>query len=123
MLTRGNYLRWQMAIKAFLTPFNHRDTSSALVDPTRPTGTAGLEAWETSEGISMSLGNDLRFSAHQRGYINSISAALGYQHAYTGVFCPLTTESQSSASCASIFATIPSSLNAMVNPGLPSRYP
>jgi len=63
MLAKENYQDWQAAVKAYLTGYRHvcvitcthDATTGALVDPVRPTDATELEAWETSEGITMGM--------------------------------------------------------------------
>jgi transposase InsO family protein len=94
MLTMENYQKWQMAVKAFLTPYNHvrvlartRDVTGTLVDPVRPTDAAELQAWETSEGIAMGLvagtAYDLHadlISEHEGGRVLDLWKAIEGQH-------------------------------------------
>ena len=62
MLGWDNYQLWQIAIKAFLTPYEHvhvltcvQDVSGGWVDPAPPTDTAGVLAWRQSKGIAMGV--------------------------------------------------------------------
>lgn len=97
ILSRENYRMWRMAVKAFLTPYDHvrvitrvRDASGALVDPTRPTDAAELKAWETSEGIAMgviiSTSYDLHIdlvAEHEDGRALDLWKAIEARHANT----------------------------------------
>jgi len=81
VLTKENYLKWQLSVKAHLTPGNHvrvircmRDANGNLVDPVAPTDVAGAEKWIRSEqhvmGIIMGTAADLHYellSKHEHG--------------------------------------------------------
>ena len=97
MLSRENYLQWKIAVKAFLTPYDHvrviksvRDASGALVDPTRPTDAAELKTWETSESIAMGVvfgtSYDLHpdlVAKHEGGRVLDLWKAIEARHANT----------------------------------------
>ena len=57
ILIKDNYPKWQLSIKAYLTPGDHvhviwcmKDAGGTLVDPVAPTDVAKLEKWTRSEG-------------------------------------------------------------------------
>jgi hypothetical protein len=71
VLTRVNYLKWQLSIKAYLTPGDHvrvikrtRDTTGALVDPAAPADHVELERWNRSERIAMGVVMGTAYDQH-----------------------------------------------------------
>src|SRR5258706_8976 len=71
MLTKENYMRWQTALKAYLTPYNHvrvlmRTTGAggAIADPTPPTDATELASWRQSEQIAMGVVTGTSYELH-----------------------------------------------------------
>src|SRR5258706_233751 len=71
MLTKENYMRWQTALKAYLTPYNHvrvlmRTTGAggAIADPTPPTDATELASWRQSEQIAMGVVAGTSYELH-----------------------------------------------------------
>jgi hypothetical protein len=93
-LTRENYPKWQLSIKAYLTPGDHvhvircmKDTSGNLLDPVAPTNAIELEKWNQSErhvlGVIMGTTTDLHYkllSKHQHGGVWPLWKAIEAQH-------------------------------------------
>lgn len=94
MLSKDNYQGWQMAVKAFLTPFDHvrvlirtRGPNGNLVDPVRPTDATELKAWECSEGIAMGIIAGTSYiqhpnlvASHEGGSVLALWKAIEAQH-------------------------------------------
>ena len=94
MLTRDNYQKWRMAVRAFLTPYDHvrvisssRDAAGNLSDPVCPTNAAELKAWETSEGIAMGIVSGTTYdlhadlvASHEGGHVLDLWKAIEGQH-------------------------------------------
>ena len=94
MLLKDNYHMWQMAVKAFLRPFDHvrvirrtRGATGNLVDPVRPTNATELKAWETSEGIAMGVVAGTAYmqhpnlvDSHEDGEVLALWKAIEAQH-------------------------------------------
>ena len=94
ILTKDNYLKWQLSVKAHLTPGDHvrvirrtKDASGNLVDPVTPTDATELEKWTRSEsyamGVIMGTANDLHYeiiSQHEGGAVWPLWKAIETQH-------------------------------------------
>ena len=95
MLTKDNYQKWQMAVKAYLIPYDHvrvitqaRGADGTLTDPVRPVDAADLRAWVVSEGIAMGvvagttyeLHPDLVAAAHEGGSVLGLWKAIEAKH-------------------------------------------
>jgi len=94
ILTKENYLKWQLSVKAHLTPGNHvcvirrtRDTSGGLVDPVAPTDVTKAEKWIRSEqhamGVIMGTTANLHYkllSKHEHGSVWPLWKAIEAQH-------------------------------------------
>ena len=94
VLTKENYLKWQLAVKAHLTPGGHvhvirhtKDASGDLVDPVAPADATGAEKWTRSEqhtmGIIMGTTADLHYellSKHEHGSVWPLWKAIEAQH-------------------------------------------
>src|SRR5882757_10933527 len=71
MLTRENYMKWQTALKAYLTPYNHvrvlmctAGTAGAILDPMPPTDPTELASWHQSEQIAMGVVAGTSYELH-----------------------------------------------------------
>jgi hypothetical protein len=94
ILTKDNYPKWQLSVKAYLTPGDHvrvirrtKDTSGTLLDPVAPTDAAELEKWTRSErhamGVIMGTATDLHYeliSKHEGGGVWPLWKAIEGQH-------------------------------------------
>jgi len=94
VLTKENYLKWQLSVKAHLTPGNHvrvirrtRDASGGLVDPVAPTDVTEAEKWIRSErhamGVIMGTAADLHYellSKHEHSGVWPLWEAIEAQH-------------------------------------------
>ena len=81
MLTKANFLKWQVCVQAYLTPHDHVRVlertwvaARGWIDPVAPTDPKELEAWHHSErmarGIIVSTVVDLHLELvhkHQQG--------------------------------------------------------
>ena len=94
VLTKENYLKWQLAVKAHLTPGGHvriirrtKDASGGLVDPVAPTDATGAEKWTRSEqhamGVIMGTAAELHYellSKHEHDSVWPLWKAIEAQH-------------------------------------------
>ena len=94
MLTKDNYRKWQMAVKAYLIPYDHvrvitqtRGADGSLTDPVHPVDAADLRAWAISEGIAMDIVSGTTYdlhadlvAAHEGGSVLSLWKAIEAQH-------------------------------------------
>jgi transposase InsO family protein len=62
VLTKDNFPRWQLGVRAFLTPNGHvhiikrkKQTDGRMTDPVAPTDAAELESWEKSKQVAMGV--------------------------------------------------------------------
>jgi hypothetical protein len=93
-LTRENYPKWQLSVKAYLTPGDHvrvirrtKDTSGNLLDPVALINVIELEKWNWSEwrtlGVIMGTATDLHYkllSKHKHGGVWPLWKAIKAQH-------------------------------------------
>jgi len=83
VFTKDNYAKWQLCVKAYLTPNDHvcvikrtKDSTGALIDPVAPTSVDELVRWTTSEqhtmGVIMGTATDLHFELLSRHKYSSV---------------------------------------------------
>ena len=94
ILTKENYPKWQLTVKAFLTPGDHvrvirrtKDASGVLHDPVEPTDAADLERWMRAErhamGVIMGTASDLHYeilTRYEHGRVWPLWKAIETQH-------------------------------------------
>jgi len=94
ILTKENYPKWQLTVKAFLTPGDHvrvirctKDASGVLHDPVDSTDAADLERWMRAErhamGVIMGTASDLHYeilTRYEHGRVWPLWKAIETQH-------------------------------------------
>jgi hypothetical protein len=94
VLMRDNYLKWQLCVKAYLTPGDHvrvikrtKTATGALADPVAPADPAELERWNRSEriamGVVMGTANDQHLELihkHEEGSVWALWKAIEAYH-------------------------------------------